>query len=363
MVLATAAVCRSFGQPLAIEQIDVSDPGPDDVMVDIKACAVCHSDITLAEGGWGGVVPAVYGHEASGVVRAVGDRVRGFAPGDRVAVHLIRSCGTCRSCERGKAVNCNATFVADQAPVLHDANGEPLVRGLRTGAFASVAVVDQSQVAHIGEGITFESAALLSCGVITGFGAVTNTAQVEAGSYVVVIGCGGVGLNSIQGAVASGARRIIAVDLLDSKLDDARVFGATDVVRADATDAADQIKAITDGYGADYVFVTVGVSAAVAQAFGFVGGGGAVVIVGLPPVGATTPLDATTLGSSNQRILGSKMGGTRPRADIPALVDMYHHGRLKLDELITATYTLDQINEAISSVNRGEARRNVIVFD
>jgi S-(hydroxymethyl)glutathione dehydrogenase / alcohol dehydrogenase len=363
MVLATAAVCREFGKALTIEQIDVSEPGPDDVLVDIKACAVCHSDITLAEGGWGGVVPAVYGHEASGVVRAVGARVGAFVPGDRVAVHLIRSCGTCRSCERGKVVNCSAAFAADEAAVLHDANGDPLVRGLRTGAFSTTAVVDQSQVAHIGDGIAFETAALLSCGVITGFGAVTNTAQVEAGSYVVVIGCGGVGLNSIQGAVASGARRTIAVDLLDSKLADARVFGATDVVRADAADAADQIKTLTSGYGADYVFVTVGVTAAVTQALSFVGGGGAVVIVGLPPIDQSAPLNAMKLGSSNQRVLGSKMGGTRPRADIPALVDMYHHGRLKLDELITATYTLDQINEAIGSVNRGEARRNVIVFD
>ncbi|NOX31476.1 MAG: alcohol dehydrogenase catalytic domain-containing protein, partial [Actinobacteria bacterium] len=184
-VEATAAVCREFGEPMTIENILVSKPRSNEVLVDIKACAVCHSDISFAEGLWGGTLPAVFGHEASGVVRQVGANVARFAAGDRVAVHLIRSCGTCRSCERGSAVTCTAEFDGDEDPVLHDADGEPLVRGLRTAAFASAAVVNESQVAHIGDEIGFEAAALLSCGVITGFGAVTNTAKVEAGSYVV----------------------------------------------------------------------------------------------------------------------------------------------------------------------------------
>ena len=357
-----AAVCREFGAPLSIEDITVAPPRRGQVKVTVEACAVCHSDIHLAEGAWGGRLPAVYGHEAAGVVAELGDGVDSVAVGDRVVMSLIRSCGLCRSCQRGMPVGCTGTFANDAAPPLSDANGEPLTHGLKTGTFAEQAVVDASQIVAIPDDIPMTSAALLGCGVITGFGAVTNTAQVEPGSHVAVIGCGGVGLNVVQGASISGAASVIAIDLADDKLVDAEEFGATAGVSAAADDVAAQVNALTEGRGADYVFVAVGAKPAVEQAFSLVAPGGAVVVVGMTAGGVTVEFDSTTVAALNQRVLGSMMGSSRLPIDIPMLVSLYHDGRLKLDELVSCTYGLEEINEAIDSVKRGEARRNVIVF-
>lgn len=361
--MVNAAVCRTFGAPLTIEQITVSPPGPGQVKVAIEACAICHSDILFADGAWGGDLPAVYGHEAAGRVAALGEGVDGLAIGDPVVISLIRSCGSCHSCSRGMPVNCSGSFTIDTAQPLADADGNPLVHGLTTGTFAEEAVVDASQVVAIPEHIPMASAALLGCGVITGVGAVTNTARIEAGSHVAVVGCGGVGLNVVQGAAIAGARSVIAIDLADDKLAAATEFGATAGVSASAADVAEQVHALTDGRGADYVFVAVGAKPAIEQSFALAAPGGAVVLVGMTANGVTVDFDSTTVASLNQRVLGSKMGSGRLPVDIPALVDLYDGGRLKLDELVSRTYPLDQINEAIAEVKQGGARRNVIVFD
>ena len=206
-----AAVVREFGQALTIEELDIAAPGVGEVSVEIKACAICHSDILYASGGWGGSLPAVYGHEAAGIVESVGPGVRHVSPGDHVVVTLVRSCGRCGCCEQGYYGSCEATFALDEQPPLRlKTDGSPVVQGLRTAAFAERTVVDASQAVSISKSVPFASASLLACGVITGFGAVINTAQVRAGSSVAVIGTGGVGLNSIQGASISGARRVIA---------------------------------------------------------------------------------------------------------------------------------------------------------
>jgi Zn-dependent alcohol dehydrogenase len=205
-------------------------------------------------------------------------------------------------------------------------------------------------------------ASLLACGVITGFGAVTNTAAIEVGSHVVVFGCGGVGLNSVQGAAISGAQTIIAIDLADSKLDAARQFGATHVLNPRTDDVESAVRDLTGGRGADYVFVTVGAKAAFDQSYALLGKGGAVVMVGMPASGVMSEIDPGTMAGYSQRILGSKMGSARISIDIPNLISLYRQGRLKLDELITGRYPLDRINEAIASVKAGEALRNVIVF-
>ena len=360
--MVTAAVCREFGAPLAVEDITVAPAGPGEVKVAVKACAICHSDIHLAEGAWGGALPAVYGHEAAGIVAEVGSGVSNVAVGDHVVVSLIRSCGACPDCSRGMPVNCSGQFSIDATRPLSDHNGDSLVQGLKTGAFAEQAVVDASQVVTIPDDLPMTSAALLGCGVITGVGAVFNTARIEAGSDVVVIGCGGVGLNVLQGAAIAGARAVIAVDLADDKLVAATVFGATAGVRADATDLAAQVRSLTSGRGADYVFVAVGAKSAIEQAFSLVGPGGAVVLVGLTAAGVSIEFDSMMVTVLNQRVLGSKMGSGRLPIDIPIFVSLYHDGRLKLDELVSATYPIEEINEAIASVNRGEARRNVIVF-
>lgn len=358
-----AAVCREFAKPLVIEEVSLAEPGIDEVRVGIKACAICHSDIIFAEGGWGGKLPAIYGHEAAGIVESVGPGVRHLKPGDHAVVTLVRACGTCPCCEQGYYGSCEATFPLDDRSPISAPDGSPIHHGLRTGGFAEAVVVEASQAVAIGKDVPFASASLLACGVITGFGAVTNTAKMPAGASAVVIGCGGVGLNAIQGAAISGARAVIAMDLSDSKIEAAKRFGATDGVNPANEDAAEAVKALTGGRGADYVFVTTGVRAAFDQSYALVAKGGAVVLVGMPENGVMSEIDPGTLANDSKRLLGSKMGSSNIHRDIPALADLYRQGRLKLDELVTGTYPLEDINEAIASVLRGEALRNVIVFD
>lgn len=357
-----AAVCREFGAPLVIEQITVADAGPGEVRVRMAATAICHSDITYADGGWGGALPAVYGHEGAGVVESVGAGVTGVQVGDHVVVTLIRSCGHCHGCTKGMPVTCDATFPLDADSPLRDSDGVALVHGMRTGAFAEVTVVHESQVVRIANDVPLDVASLLACGVITGVGAVTNTARVEVGSDVVVFGCGGVGLNSVQGAQLAGARSIIAIDLADAKLAAATTFGATHTLNARSNDVVARVFEITGGRGADYVFVTVGVKPAYDASYALLAKGGAVVLVGMPPNGVFTEIDPSTMAAYSQRILGSKMGGSRIAVDIPQLVSLHQQGRLKLDELISGRYPLDQINEAMAAVKSGDAIRNVIIF-
>ncbi len=357
-----AAVCHRFGEPLVVEDIELDPPQEGEVLVKMAACAICQSDIHYMDGLWGGQLPAIYGHEAAGVVEALGPGVDSVAPGDSVLVTLIRSCGQCFYCTQGAHTQCETTFALDQEPRLRRGDGSPVKQGLRTGAFAEFSVVDASQVAKIPKEIPFDSASLISCGVITGLGAVTNTAQVPPGSSVVVIGTGGVGLNSVQGAALSGARTIIAVDLANSKLEAAKQFGASHGLNAAGNDLPDAVRGLTDGRGADFVFVTVGSTKAIEQGLTLLRPAGTLVIVGMPAVGATASLQALDFADASQRILGSKMGSTRLVIDIPKLVGLYQQGRLKLDELISGRYPLADINEAIASVRRGEALRNVIVF-
>jgi Zn-dependent alcohol dehydrogenase len=358
-----AAVCRKFGAPLAIEEVELAPPSSGEVVVRIKACAICHSDIHYAEGAWGGELPAVYGHEAAGVVEEVGEEVRSVKTGDSVVVTMVRSCGQCPCCEQGHYGSCETRFPLDETSPLRSArDGSKIGHGLRTGAFAEHALVDASQVVAIPSELPFDRAALLACGVITGFGAVTNTAKVPVGASVVVIGTGGVGLNSVQGAALSGARTIIAVDVSDAKLKAARAFGATHAFNPANIDLRKRVKALTDRRGADFVFVTVGAKEAADQAYRLIARGGAVVLVGMPALGVKSEFDVLILADNSQRILGSKMGSSNIQTDIPKLIELYKQGRLKLDELITARYPLEEINEAIASVKRGEALRNIIVF-
>ncbi len=251
-----AAVCRSFGAPLEIETLTLRDPGPSEIEVTLEAVAICHSDISYLEGAWGGTLPAVYGHEAAGRVTALGPGVAKVALGERVLVTLIRSCGTCPNCASGKPVYCSGK--TERAPKLTDATGAPVLAAMECGAFAEKVIVDQSQIAPLGETAAPHSACLLACGVPTGVGAVVNTARVRPGDTVVVIGAGGVGLNTVQGAQIAGAARIVAMDLEPSKLDDARAFGATDAILATVEKPWQELERITGGRLSDHVFVTVG---------------------------------------------------------------------------------------------------------
>lgn len=357
-----AAVCRSFGQPLEIEELSIAEPGAGELRVRLAACAICHSDVTLAEGGWGGELPAVYGHEASGIVDSIGPGVSGVKPGDHVVITLIRSCGDCHYCSRDIETQCDASFHLDDQSPLSGPGGEKVSQGLNTGAFAEQVVVEQSQVSVIPKDIPLDSASILACGVLTGFGAVTNTAAIEPGSQVAVLGCGGVGINSIQGAVHCGASRIIALDLLDEKLELARQFGATHTVNSTAQDATQQVIDLSEGRGVDYLFVTVGAKSAIEQSLGMLARAGTAVIVGMPASGVMAQYDPGEFAAAGQRLIGSKMGSASVSRDIPELVNLYREGALKLDELISGRYALEDINDAIASVQRGEALRNVVVF-
>lgn len=354
-----AAVCRSFGEPLVIEEVELAAPEGREVEVTLEACAICHSDITYASGAWGGDLPAVYGHEASGRISALGPNTKGYDIGDRVIVTLIRACGTCPECSKAAPAICSG---AVRTAPLVTLSGETIFQAMHCGAFAEKVVVDTSQIAPIPDAMAMDAASLLSCGVITGVGAVINAARLRAGEDVVIIGAGGVGLNAIQGAKLAGARRIVAVDLSEAKLADARAFGATDGILASEETPWADLRGLT-GRGADAVFVTVGAAAIYETAPRYLAPGGRVVMVGMPPSGQNATYAPDILASLGQSLVGTKMGDTVLARDIPWLADLYLQGRLQLDELISGRWKLDQINEAIADTKSGNARRNVIVFD
>lgn len=354
-----AAVCREFGQPLVIEDLSLDPVGPSEVRVEVAACAICHSDIHYADGSWGGALPAVYGHEAAGTVAEVGHNVADVAVGDRVAVSLIRSCGACAQCQRGYEVFCEAGL-GPPAARLRTSGGERVEAGLRCGAFAEAATVHSSQVVLLPDALEWPAAALLGCGVITGVGAVLNTSTVDETSTVAVIGAGGVGLNAVQGAALAGAEVILAVDTQDDKLLTARIFGATHTVSA-LDDVAAAVREASSG-GVTHAFVTVGSADAIRAALELVTPGGELVIVGMPAAGSRLEIDPLKLTDTGRRIVGSKMGSARLRPDIEQILAWHRQGALKLDELVSGVYPLEEINAAIAAVKRGQSIRNVIAM-
>lgn len=351
-----AAVCREFGAPLVIETLSLAPPGPGEVQVDIEAVAICHSDITFADGGWGGDLPAVYGHEAVGRVSALGAGVAGLAPGTRVLVTLIRSCGACPSCSGGRPTQCGAP--GETAP-LADGSGAGVVAAMNCGAFAEAVTVDASQIVAVPEEIAPEAACILSCGVVTGLGAAVNTAKVRPGDWCVVIGAGGVGLNAVQGARLAGAARIVAVDVTQEKLETAREFGATDGVLAGA-DGREAMLAL--GRLADHVFVTVGAGPVIDGALDWCAPHGTAYLVGMPHLGTVGHFDPVGAAYYGQGLRGTRMGDVVLRRDIPWLLDLHAQGRLKLEELVSDTYSLETINDAIAATRAGQGRRNVVVM-
>ena len=357
-----AAVCRAFGAPLVLEELELAPLEEGEVRVALEACAICHSDIAFAEGAWGGGLPAVYGHEAAGVVRELGPGVTGVEVGDRVVVGLVRSCGRCFFCARGAPHLCAGTFPADTRPVLRTKDGEIVVHAMHTAAFAEEVVVDQSQVAAVPESLPLDVASVLGCGVLTGVGAALDRARVTPGASVVVIGTGGVGVNVVQGAAIAGASTIVALDVSAAKRAAAARFGATDALDP-AEDPVEAVRELTGGRGADFVFVTVGRGAVIARSVAYARRGGTVVLVGMPPSGETFELVAVDVVHDDVSVLGTKIGsGSGPfRETIARLVGLYEEGRLQLDKLVTARYPLAEINAAIAA-GGADALRNVIVF-
>ncbi len=353
-----AAVCHEHGQPLVIEDIQIADPKMGELEGRVRAVAICHSDITYQDGGWGGALPAVYGHEAAGRITKVGEGVEGFEVGDSVCVTLIRACGHCQSCHTGSPTTCETPRT--EGP-LTTADGKPILQAMATGAFAEKVVVHHSQIVKIPSDMPKDVASLISCGVITGVGAATIAADIRPGQDVVVIGAGGVGLNAVQGARIAGARRVIAVDMLEEKLEVAKEFGATDGVSAKDPKPWNAVKKIL-GRGADYVLVAVGATQAYDDAVRYLGMNGKVVMVGMPHITATSSYNPMIMANQGQGMIGSKMGDMVIQRDIPWIVDMYQQGRLKLDELISNRYAFEDINDAIASTKTGTARRNVVIL-
>ncbi len=358
-----AAVCYEFGKPQVIEDIQIDPPGKGEVKVKLAATAICHSDIHMIKGELFGNPPIVAGHESAGYVEKVGEGVTRVKSGDPVIVSLLTSCGKCYYCNIGMPHLCLDTSGFTKKSPLHNEKGQSLMQGCGVAGFAESVVVGECQVVPISKNIPLTSACLLGCGVITGFGAVVNRAQVKALSSVAVIGVGGVGINSIQAAAISGAYPVIAVDVSDAKLQSAMEFGATHLVNSAKEDPVKAVQMLTNGRGADYVFVAVGNVAATKQGVFMASKRGMIVGIGLSSPAKSMDFSPMELISSERVLTGAYMGSTNLITDIPKLIDLYLAGNLKLDELVTKQYKLEQINEAIEAVEKGKAIRNVIVFD
>lgn len=363
---ARAVLCRTLGAPVTVESIRVDPPKAGEVTVRVAACGVCHSDLSATNGTIPMKLPLVLGHEAAGTVIEVGVGVEGLMPGDHVVCAFTYSCGRCRYCLGGRPVLCSEQGKAlmtlpDGTTRARDVNGAPLQVFSGCGAMAEYATLAASNVVKIDPGIPLDCAALVGCAVTTGVGAVFNTARVRAGSTVLVIGCGGVGLNVIQGAAIAGAARIVAIDAADSKLELARRFGATDTLQAaPGEDWVKPLKRLTQG-GPDYAFECVGSGELAGLAFRAIGRGGLAVIVGLAKPDETTSLRAMSLPFEEKTITGSYFGSCVPAIDFPRILRLYAAGRLKLDELITHRYSIEEAPQAFADLAASRNARGVIV--
>ncbi len=357
-----AAVMFAVKEPLVIEEIQVDEPRAGEALIKTAASGVCHSDLHFMEGLWPTRTPVVLGHESAGVVETVGAGVTNVKPGDRVVLSFVASCGQCDRCIQGRPVLCQRTMQMGRQDRLK--MGDQVVNQFAgMSAFAEYQLVSASICIHVPDDVPLEVASLVGCSVMTGVGAVTNTAKIEAGSTVAVIGCGGVGLNVIQGARLAGASRIIAVDLMESKLAAAKEFGATDVVDGSVPDR-DTVRTVQEmtGGGVDYAFEAIGLTKTAEQAFAMAKRGGTAVVVGMLPVSSMMQIPgAAFLGE--KRIIGSYYGSARQAFDMPWLMQLYRQKRLKIDELITRRYPLAQINEAYAALKNGEVNRSVLTFN
>ncbi|HEX9517790.1 MAG TPA: Zn-dependent alcohol dehydrogenase [Streptosporangiaceae bacterium] len=362
-----AVVFTSPSEPVMVREVDLAPPGPGEVSVAIAAAGVCHSDLHVRRGDWRVPAPLVMGHEGAGIVKEVGPGVSGLTEGDHVVLSWIAPCGKCRFCLAGHPARCKiAATVVGPGGVLMDGtsrlrlDGQRIRHYLGVSSFAEQAVVPASGAIRIRDDAPLDVVALVGCAVATGVGAVTNTAAVEQGATVAVIGCGGVGLSVVQGARLAGASRIVAVDLRPEKTALARRLGATDEVDPAAADAVAAVQDLLPD-GVDYAFDAIGLTSTISQAIAMLGLGGAAVLVGLPPDGATVSFEPLVLAESDQRILGSNYGSVRPSVDIPALVDLFMDGDLLLNELISLRAPLESASAALDELEAGRALRTLLI--
>jgi S-(hydroxymethyl)glutathione dehydrogenase/alcohol dehydrogenase len=359
-----AALLETAPGELVIRDVTLTDVGPDEVLVQTVACGLCHSDLHVIENKTPHVLPSLLGHEAAGIVLEVGSNVTEFEPGDHVVGCLNVHCSRCPQCLAGRPFLCD-----NRRALQRRADGTSRVRhgdrevyqmaGL--GGFAEMMLAHRSGLAKVPDELPLQVGALLGCAVITGVGAVFNSARVQAGSTVAVIGAGGIGLNVVQGASLAGAERVIAVDLNPSKLELATTFGATDVVNAGEVDPVAAVNELTRG-GVDYSFEAIGLPATANQAFQMLRPGATAYLVGLSPMGTNYEFNGNEMIIRARGVQGVFMGSNRFKHDIPMLANLYLQGRLKLDELVSASISLDEVNDGFRALQAGTVARSVIIF-
>lgn len=358
-----AAVVDAPGGGFAIADVELAAPGRREIVVEVAASGLCHSDLSIARHGLGFPMPALLGHEVAGVVAEVGADVTTVSPGDRVVVCMVAGCGLCRECRAGRPYRCERVptleRTPDEPPRL-SRDGQPLMQFMGVGGFAERVLVHENLAIPLPEDVPFDVACLLGCGVVTGAGAAINTAGVRPGDTVAVIGCGGVGLNTIQGAALAGASRVIAVDLHAGKLELARRFGATDTVDASADDPVAAVRDLTGG-GVTYAFEVIGLKPTAEQAVRMTRVGGTALLIGVQKPQTRLDLDLfEDVVLPQRRLLGVSMGSTNPHLDIPMFADLYRQGRFELDALVSDRIGLGDIDRAYEQVAQGAVARSVI---
>ena len=358
-----AAVYHAAHEELTFEDVEVSAPIGYEVLVRTAASGVCHSDLHFVDGLYPMRGPAVLGHEAAGVVEAVGPNVTEVSPGDHVIACLSVYCGRCDQCLTGSTHLCENRPVRspEEGPRL-SLDGQPVTQFANIGSYAEQMLLHENGIVRIDKDVPFEVAALIGCGVTTGVGAALNTAKVAPGSTVAVFGAGGVGLSAIQGARIAGARMIIAVDMEEHKLQTARELGATHGVDASVGDPVEAIRELTGGPGVDYAFEAIGLKVAAEQAYEAIRRGGTATVIGMIPVGEKVEIPGSSL-LGEKKLQGSSMGSNRFKVDMPKYIDFYRQGRLKLDEMVTKRGALEDVNDAFESMRNREVARTVLMFD
>lgn len=362
-----AAVLYEVGKPLRVEDVDLDGPRDGEVLVRIGAAGVCHSDYHFMKGDLPIGLPCVLGHEGAGVVEEVGRGVASVRPGDHVVLLFRPNCGHCEFCSQGRPALCwMAGRLRDTGRLLDGTSrlrsgGVEIKHFLGVSCFAERTVVPEQGVVPIPEDVPMEVAALVGCAVMTGVGAVMNTARVTPGAAVLVVGAGGVGLNCVMGAALVGAHPIVVADLVDAKLETAMDFGATHVVNAGTRELVEAVRELTNGEGVDYSFEAIGSPPAMTQAFRSLRRGGVATAVGIAPAGSQLAIDAGELVYQEKTLKGSYYGSTRPQADMPRLLQLYRAGKLPVDRLISRRYPLEQVNEAYDALLAGEVARSVLI--
>ncbi len=358
-----AAVLREHNKPLEIEDVQVSKPGPREVLVRPIAAGVCHSDLHFMDGSYPYMLPTILGHESAGIVEEVGKDVTYVKKGDHVITCLSAFCGHCEKCLTGHLSLCQSPEVSrsqEEEPRLSQGN-DPIHQFLNLSSFAELMLIHEHALVKIREDMPMDRAALIGCSTTTGVGAVFHTAGVEPGSKVAVIGCGGVGLAAINGAAIAGAGMIIAVDMIDAKLEIAKALGATHTINPASCDAVEEVRELTQG-GCDYTFEAIGLKATTEQAWKMLGSGGVATIIGMIPVGEMVELHGVDF-LAEKKIQGSNMGSNRFRVDMPRFVDFYLNGKLHLDQMISRHIKLSDVNDALAALKTGEEARHIIMFD